>query len=90
MLPYDAPVVLILPEPVEESLTEAGADELCEAQRRGESPVVLDVRQELDWGWGTIPVSHLIFVSDLPARLVGNGGVGEWRARCRTRQNAAA
>jgi hydroxyacylglutathione hydrolase len=161
LLPYDAPVVLILPEPLEESLTEAmtqlfrigwsrvtgylpggvqrwrahggeisrydvvGAGELCEAQRRGESPVVLDVRQELEWGWGTIPGSHLIFLADLPARLaelpaggpvwvicsnghraaiaaslldragiparlIGNGGVGEWRARCRSRQTAAA
>jgi rhodanese-related sulfurtransferase len=87
--------------------------------------VVLDVRQELEWGWGTIPGSHLIFLADLPARraelpaggpvwvicsnghraaiaaslldragiparLIGNGGVGEWRARCRSRQTAAA
>lgn len=161
LLPYDAPVVLVLPEPAEQSLVEAmtqlirigwsqvvghlpggvdrwrahggqlarydvvGAEELCDAQERGERPVVLDVRQELEWGWGTIPGSHQIFVADLPARLaelptdrpvwvicsnghraaiaasmldragvpvrlVDNGGVGEWRARCRSRQGAIA
>jgi glyoxylase-like metal-dependent hydrolase (beta-lactamase superfamily II)/rhodanese-related sulfurtransferase len=161
LLPHDAPVVLLLPEPVDESLTEAmtqlirigwsqvaghlpggvgrwragggevsrydvvSAGDLCDAQERGEEPVVLDVRQELEWAWGTVPGSHLVFVADLasrlgelpadrpvwvicsnghraaiaasmldgagiPVRLVGNGGVGEWRARCRSRQAVAA
>jgi glyoxylase-like metal-dependent hydrolase (beta-lactamase superfamily II)/rhodanese-related sulfurtransferase len=161
LLPYDAELVLVLPEPVDESLTEAmtqlirigwsrvaghlaggverwrahggavarydvvSAEDLCEAHQRGERPVVLDVRQELEWGWGTIPGSHLIFLADLrdrlaelpadrpvwvicsnghraaiaasmlagagiPVRLVGNGGVGEWRVRCRSRQTVVA
>jgi glyoxylase-like metal-dependent hydrolase (beta-lactamase superfamily II) len=161
LLPFDAELVLLLPEPVGESLTEAmtqlirigwrrvagylpggverwqahggpmsrydvvSAEDLCDAHDRGEHPVVLDVRQELEWGWGTIPGSHLIFVAQLrdrlaelptdapvwvicsnghraaitasmldgagiPVRLVGNGGVGEWRVRCRSRQTAAA
>jgi hydroxyacylglutathione hydrolase len=97
--------------------------DLCAAQTRGERPAVLDVRQELEWRWGTIPRSHLIFVADLPRRvaelpraepvwvicsnghraaiaasllaaqggtprLVGSGGVGEWRATCREREPA--
>jgi glyoxylase-like metal-dependent hydrolase (beta-lactamase superfamily II)/rhodanese-related sulfurtransferase len=161
LLPYDAPIALLLPEPVDRSLTEAmtqlirigwsrvvghlpggvdrwrahggavarydvvSAGDLCDAQERGGRPVVLDVRQELEWGWGTIPDSQLIFVGDLPARfrevpadrpvwvicsnghraaiaasllaragvpvrLVGDGGVGEWRARCRSRQSVPA
>ncbi len=79
---------------------------------------VLDVRQELEWAWGTIPESERVFVADLPVRLgglprdgevwvicsnghrasiaaslldragipvrlVGNGSVAEWRARCK-------
>ncbi len=157
MLPFDTPVLLVLPDPEDTSLAEAmtqlirigwsqvagylpggvprwsahggdlasyevrGVDELCQVQRRGEHPVVLDVRQQLEWGWGTIPDSHLIFVADLPARLaelpraepvwvicsnghrasiaasllaragvtprlIGTGGVGEWRATCRDLQ----
>jgi hydroxyacylglutathione hydrolase len=153
-LPFDAPIVLILPEPADEALSEAmtqlirigwrqvvghlpggverwrasggdlatyplvSADDLCDAQTRGDQPVVLDVRQQLEWGWGTVPGSHQIFLADLPARmhelphtervwvicsnghrasiaaslldregipvhLVGIGGVGEWRVRCR-------
>ena len=94
MLPFDSPILLVLPEPEDESLAEAmtqlirigwsqvtgylpggvprwrahggelaaydvvSAAELCAAQRRGESPVVLDVRQQLEWGWGGIPGSH--------------------------------
>ncbi|HET8660544.1 MAG TPA: MBL fold metallo-hydrolase, partial [Micromonosporaceae bacterium] len=159
VLPFDAPIVLILPEPAGEALTEAmtqlirigwsrvaghlpggvdrwrasggdlasyplvSAEDLCDAQARGEQPVVLDVRQELEWGWGVVPGSHQIFLADLPARmnelprnepvwiicsnghrasvaaglaeregipvrLVGVGGVGEWRVRCRSRRTA--
>jgi glyoxylase-like metal-dependent hydrolase (beta-lactamase superfamily II)/rhodanese-related sulfurtransferase len=159
MLPFDAPILLVLPEPAPESLAEAttqllrigwsrvvgylqdgvaswraaggelasyplaGVDDLCEAQRRGDNPLVLDVRQELEWGWGTVPGSRQIFVADLPAhladlprtepvwvvcsnghrasiaasllanagitpRLIGTGGVSEWRATCRRRQPA--
>jgi glyoxylase-like metal-dependent hydrolase (beta-lactamase superfamily II)/rhodanese-related sulfurtransferase len=161
MLPFDAPTLLVLPEPVDESLTEAmtqlvrigwgnvtghlpggverwrahggdiasyplvSADDLCDAHSRGEHPDVLDVRQPLEWGWGTIPESRTIFVADLPARLdefprtgpvwvicsnghrasiaaslldragidvrmVGNGGVGEWRVRCRSLRSSSA
>jgi hydroxyacylglutathione hydrolase len=160
LLPFNAPILLILPEPADESAADAmtqlirigwshivghlpggigrwrgyggdvarydvvSADELCDAHTRGEHPVVLDVRQELEWTWGTIPDSHTIFVSDLPGRLdqlprtepvwvicsnghraaiaaslldragipvrlVGNGGVGEWRARCRSLRGAS-
>ncbi|HEU5155600.1 MAG TPA: MBL fold metallo-hydrolase [Streptosporangiaceae bacterium] len=102
MLPFDAPLALVLPEPHEESLTEAvtqllrigwtnmagrlaggidawdgeprsyptaGIDELCAAMERGDDLVVLDVRQDLEWGWGVIPGSTTIFVADLPHRL---------------------
>jgi rhodanese-related sulfurtransferase len=101
------------------------ADELCDAHNRGQRPDVLDVRQPLEWGWGTIPDSRTVFVADLPARLdevprtgpvwvicsnghraaiaaslldrsgidvrlVGSGGVGEWRVRCRSVRSSAA
>lgn len=105
LLPFDAPVLLVLPEPADGSLTDAvtqlirigrdqihgylqggfeswqayggavasydlmSADDLCEAYQRGERPYVVDVRQELEWAWGTLPNSHLIFVADLPTRL---------------------
>lgn len=159
LLPFDAPVVLILPEPAGAALTEAvtqlirigwrqvrghlpggidrwrasggdlatypqvSAGDLCDAQARGQRPVVLDVRQPLEWSWGRVPGSHQIFVGDLPGRLaelprtepvwvicsnghrasiaasllhrdgipvrlVGVGGVGEWRVRCRSLQTA--
>ncbi len=154
MLPFDAPLLLVLPDPLDRSLQEAttqllrigwsrleghlagGIDawrasdgelrsyptgtvvELCDAHLRGEAPRVLDVRQELEWAWGTIPESERVFVADLPVRLgslprdgevwvicsnghraaiaaslldrtgipvrlVGNGSVAEWRARCK-------
>jgi hydroxyacylglutathione hydrolase len=161
MLPFDAPVLLVLPEPAGASLEEAmtqlvrigwsrvegylhegvdrwthegrgvssydvvSAEDLCDAQQRGRRPYVLDVRQELEWGWGTVPDSKLMFVADvpgrldemprdepvwiicsnghrasiaaswldragLPVRLVGTGGVGEWRVKCRSLQSAGA
>jgi glyoxylase-like metal-dependent hydrolase (beta-lactamase superfamily II)/rhodanese-related sulfurtransferase len=161
MLPFDSPVLFVLPDPVDESLGEAmtqlvrigwthvegylqggfetwrtyggpvasydlvSADDLCEAHQRGERPYVVDVRQELEWAWGTVPDSHLIFVADLPfklddmprdepvwlicsnghrasiaaslldrhgipVRLVGIGGVGEWRVKCRSLHTANA
>lgn len=157
ILPFDSPIVLVLPEPEEQSLAEAitqlirigwsqvlgylaggaarwrahggalaaydtvGVEELCVAARRGDDPVVLDVRQELEWGWGSLPGSHQIFVGDLlprlrelprtepvwvicsnghrasiaasllaragiTPRLIGTGGVSEWRATCRDLQ----
>lgn len=159
LLPFDAPLLLVLPEPADESLTEAltqlirigwtqvdgyleggfdgwprggrpvssyelvSADDLCEAHRRGDQPYVVDVRQELEWAWGTIPDSHLVFLADLPekldelpedkpvwlicsnghraaiaaslldrqgvpVRLVGVGGVSEWRVKCRSLEAA--
>jgi glyoxylase-like metal-dependent hydrolase (beta-lactamase superfamily II)/rhodanese-related sulfurtransferase len=161
MLPFDAPLLLVLPEPVEDSLAAAmtqlvrigwsrvegylpggverwaaggrevssydvvSPEELCAAQHSGARPYVLDVRQELEWGWGTVPESTLMFVADVPARLgelprdepvwiicsnghrasiaaswldragipvrlVGTGGVGEWRVTCRSLQSAGA
>lgn len=102
MLPFGAPVLLVLPDPAEASLTEAitqllriGWDripgylhggigawdgelrsyptasvrELCDAMAGGEDPLVLDVRQELEWAWGTIPGSRTLFVADLPRQL---------------------
>ncbi|MFR9778434.1 rhodanese-like domain-containing protein [Micromonospora sp. MS34] len=160
LLPFDAPMLLILPEPAQESLPEVmtqlirigwsnvkgylpggverwrshggdvssyplvSADDLCDAYVRGEQPAVLDVRQPLEWQWGRIPGSRTVFVADLPAhlhelartepvwvicsnghraavaaslldraavpvRLVGDGGVGEWRVRCRSRRAAS-
>jgi len=155
LLPFDAPLVLVLPEPQQASIAEAltqlirigwrrvigyldggieawtgggrevrsypttTAGELCEAMRAGQPLHVLDVRQELEWAWGTIPGSQRTFVADLPAhldglprdrptwiicsnghrasiaaslldraaiplRLVGEGGVAEWRQRWRS------
>jgi glyoxylase-like metal-dependent hydrolase (beta-lactamase superfamily II)/rhodanese-related sulfurtransferase len=105
MLPFDAPIALVLPEPQQLSLTEAitqlirigwshveghlaggvrswtaageglraypTADvrQLCEAFGRGQPPPVLDVRQEVEWSWGTIPGSTTLFLADLPAHL---------------------
>jgi len=93
MLPFDTPIVLIVPEPEDKSVDEAvtqlvrigwsqvtgwlpggipywrshggelatydvvRVDDLCRAQRRGERPVVLDVRQELEWGWAASPAA---------------------------------
>jgi rhodanese-related sulfurtransferase len=159
MLPFDAPILLVLPEPGDASLVEAmtqlvrigwsqvqgylpdgierwqhegrevssydvvSAEDLCEAALRGARPYVLDVRQELEWGWGVVPGSTLMFVADVPGRLgevprdepvwiicsnghrasiaaswldregvpvrlVGTGGVGEWRVKCRSLQGA--
>jgi hydroxyacylglutathione hydrolase len=154
MLPFDDPLLLVLPDPGEPALEEAvtqlirigwrhvegwlaggidawrasggelrsypcgGVKELCDAVLAGKAPRVVDVRQELEWHWGGIPGSEQVFLADLPARLgrlsrdevhwlvcsnghrasiaaslldragipvrlVGTGGVGEWRARCR-------
>ena len=105
MLPFDSPVLLVLPDPVDESAVEAttqllrigwrapqgllaggmeawsavgaetrsypavGPEVLCEAIAAGQEPRVLDVRQELEWGWGTLAGSQTIFVADLPARI---------------------
>jgi hydroxyacylglutathione hydrolase len=154
VLPFDQPLLLVLPDPVERRLEEAvtqlvrigwrhvegwlaggidawlagggeprsypsgGVEKLCDAFLAGTSPHVLDVRQELEWQWGGIPGSEQVFLANLPARLgrlsqddvhwvvcsnghrasiaaslldragipvhlVGTGGVGEWRTRCR-------
>ncbi|HZD02361.1 MAG TPA: MBL fold metallo-hydrolase [Actinomycetes bacterium] len=154
LLPFDKPLLLVLPDPGERALEEAvtqlirigwrhvegwlaggvdawrasggelrsypcgGVKELCDAFLGGQAPRVLDVRQELEWQWGGIPDSERVFLADLPARLdrlsrdevhwvvcsnghrasiaaslldragvpvrlVGTGGVAEWRTRCR-------
>jgi len=102
MLPFGAPVILVLPDPVEASLAEAitqllrigwtqvrgyleggigawagglrsypaaSVRDLCDAMAKGEGLLVLDVRQELEWAWGTIPGSRTLFVADLPRHL---------------------
>jgi glyoxylase-like metal-dependent hydrolase (beta-lactamase superfamily II)/rhodanese-related sulfurtransferase len=102
LLPFDAPLVLVLPEPAQDTLTEAvtqlvrigwtqilghlrggiGAwtgglrsyptatpGDLCDAMARDENPFVLDVRQELEWAWGTIPGSRTLFLADLPGQI---------------------
>ncbi len=115
MLPFDSPILLVLPDPVEESAAEAstqllrigwrtprgvlaggmqawssaggqtrsyptaGPEDLCEAIDAGRAHRVLDVRQELEWGWGTLAGSQTIFVADLPGRIdeVAAGPSGE-------------
>lgn len=155
MLPFDAPVILVLPEPASDSLADAvaqlirigwtnivgyldggidswtrggrparayptaGVTDLCEAMAAGDPVNVLDVRQQLEWSWAAVPGSQRLFLADLPARLeeipadrtnwvicsnghrasiaaslldragipvrlVGAGGVGEFRQRCRS------
>jgi glyoxylase-like metal-dependent hydrolase (beta-lactamase superfamily II)/rhodanese-related sulfurtransferase len=102
MLPFGAPVTLVLPDPAEASAAEAATqllrigwsqvtgylaggvgawpgglrsypastvNELCDAMARDEDPLVMDVRQELEWAWGTIPGSRTLFVADLPGQL---------------------
>jgi glyoxylase-like metal-dependent hydrolase (beta-lactamase superfamily II)/rhodanese-related sulfurtransferase len=154
VLPFDDPLLLVLPDPGERVLEQAvtqllrigwhriegwlaggvdawragggelraypcgGVEELCDAFLAGSAPRVLDVRQELEWQWGSIPGSEQVFLADLPAHLgrlspeevhwvvcsnghrasiaaslldragipvhlMGEGGVGEWRSRCR-------
>jgi len=105
MLPFDAPLVLVLPDPPDASAREAVTQlirigwsrlvgylsggieawtatgravrsyptgtvaQLCAAMADAEPLHVLDVRQELEWGWGTIPGSLTRFVADLPGHL---------------------
>jgi hydroxyacylglutathione hydrolase len=102
MLPFGAPLVLVLPAPAEGALAEAvtqllrigwtqiagylggGIDawtgalrsystasvaDLCDTITRGDDLLVLDVRQELEWAWGTIPGSRPLFVADLPGQI---------------------
>jgi hydroxyacylglutathione hydrolase len=48
------------------SYATASPEELCDALSSETPPHVLDVRQPLEWKWGTIPDSQTLFVSDLP------------------------
>ncbi len=151
--PFNAPLVLILPDPVKSSAKEAitqlirigyetvkgyldggidawrssgramrsyslaGVDDLCHAYLAGEPVRVLDVRQQVEWDTGHVPGSLHIPVGELPkeldkvprdkeiwtacasghrasiaaslldgagipVKLVGQGGVPEWLARC--------
>jgi glyoxylase-like metal-dependent hydrolase (beta-lactamase superfamily II)/rhodanese-related sulfurtransferase len=125
LLPFDAPLLLVLPDPQAQSLREAttqlvrigwsrlegylpgGIDAwrashrelrsyptgtiaaLCDASLRGESPHVLDVRQELEWAWGTIPGSEQVFVADLPGRLKDLPRDGEVWVVCSNGHRAA-
>ncbi|MBD3782337.1 MAG: MBL fold metallo-hydrolase [Micrococcales bacterium] len=47
----------------------AGVEELAQAVVAGEAPSVVDVRQPLEWGWGTLPGSTTLFVADWPRRI---------------------
>lgn len=47
----------------------ATTGDLCDATARGDDLLVLDVRQKLEWAWGTIPGSRTLFVADLPRQL---------------------
>ncbi len=105
ILPFASPLVLVLPDPVEESAREAvtqllrigwpapegylvggpaawraagrdvrsypnvGVSALCQEFEAGRRPRVLDVRQELEWGWGGVPGSEQVFLADVPGRL---------------------
>ena len=102
LLPFGAPLVLVLPDPAADSLEEAviqllrigwtkilgylgggisawtgglrsyptaSVQDLCDAVADGEDLLALDVRQELEWAWGTIPGSRTVFVADLPRQL---------------------
>lgn len=151
--PFNVPLLLLLPEPVRASLTEAvtqllrigyervvgyaeggieawqsrgravrsyptaDVDDLCHAYLGGRPIQVLDVRQPVEWDTGRVPGSRRIHLGDLPARLadvprdrevwttcasghrasiaaslldragvpvrlVAEGGVPEWLARC--------
>ncbi len=50
------------------SYATATPEELCDALSGDTPPYVLDVRQPLEWTWGTVPGSTTLFVSDLPGR----------------------
>ncbi len=45
------------------------ADDLAAALAAGTSPAVIDVRQPLEWGWGTLPGSRTLFIADWPEHL---------------------
>jgi hydroxyacylglutathione hydrolase len=47
----------------------ASPEDLCDALTSDTPPHVLDVRQPLEWKWGTIPDSQTMFVSDMPGHL---------------------
>ncbi|HMM96106.1 MBL fold metallo-hydrolase [Phycicoccus sp.] len=103
LLPFGAPVVLVLPEEpdaAEQAATQllrigwrmpdgvlrggveswqasdrdlrsyatASPEDLAAALGSDPSTHVLDVRQPLEWQWGTLPGSQTLFVSDLPGR----------------------
>ena len=56
----------------------ATIEDLCREVRDGSEPVILDVRQRVEWDAGHIPGSRHAFVGDLPGRLDDvAGGSGE-------------
>ncbi len=63
------------------SYPSTGVEELCAAVDSGEPARILDVRQPLEWAWGTAPGSETVFLADLPARLAelrrAGAGVGD-------------
>jgi rhodanese-related sulfurtransferase len=106
LAPFDAPLVLVVPEPTGEATIEAAtqlhrigfdhvrgvlrggidawaatgrplaayptvtAGEVVDAEGRGESVELLDVRQPIEWrDEGAVPGARRIFVGDLPGRL---------------------
>lgn len=159
--PFNSPLVLVLPEPVDAGLREAttqlirigyervegyldggldawrssgrpvrayptaDVDDLCHAYLAGRPVQVLDVRQAVEWESGVVPESLQVHVGDLPGelgriprdkevwttcvsghrasiaaslldragvpvRLVAQGGVPEWLARCYPQQRGVA
>jgi hydroxyacylglutathione hydrolase len=106
LLPFDAPILLVLPDPGEHAMMhdavmqlarigfdrvegyleggitaweESGrtvqnfglcdVDDVCHAVINGETPYLLDVRQQLEWEAGHVPDSQHIFVGELPHRI---------------------
>ena len=45
------------------------ANDLAAAVAAGTSPAVVDVRQPLEWGWGTLPGSRTLFIADWPEHI---------------------
>jgi len=71
------------------SYASVGPEALCEAITSGANPHILDVRQPLEWQWGTLPGSQTIFASDLPGRLEEVRGDGTVWTVCSNGHRAA-
>jgi hydroxyacylglutathione hydrolase len=125
ILPFAAPIVVVLPEPLAASAREvvtqllrigwpapagyldggmaawtaaglpvrayrtADVGELCAAIDAGDQPRVLDVRQELERRWGSVPGSEQIFLAELPERLDALSRDAPWWVVCSNGHRAA-